>query len=269
VFKGEARITGPGRVEVAGQTMQTDRIISQPAVILNIPAISGLQEAGYWTNREATTLSALPASVAILGGGPVGVELGQLYAASVSGDAHPVGRSPRRSRGARTLEPPPGRAPRRQDRCPRRLPSRARPRRPARTDPYPRRRRTDHGRARHRRGRPGSTTSNSKPWESNPVRAASSWTGAAAPATAFGRSATPPALCRSPMSGCTRHASPPPNRRPGRPSRRHGDSTRRLLRPRNRRCRPDQCPGCRKRHRPRHRRDRAPRDDRPPVDLRT
>jgi dihydrolipoamide dehydrogenase len=42
-----------------------------------IPPISGLQEAGYWTNREATTLTAVPESVVILGGGPVGIELGQ------------------------------------------------------------------------------------------------------------------------------------------------------------------------------------------------
>jgi len=80
VFKGEARITGPGRVEVAGQTVQTDRIIIATGSDPHIPAIPGLQQAGYWTNREATTLSELPASVAILGGGPVGVELGQLYA---------------------------------------------------------------------------------------------------------------------------------------------------------------------------------------------
>jgi len=79
VFKGGARITGPGRVEVAGQTVQTDRIIIATGSDPRIPAIPGLQEAGYWTNREATTLSELPASVAILGGGPVGVELGQLY----------------------------------------------------------------------------------------------------------------------------------------------------------------------------------------------
>lgn len=35
------------------------------------------EEAGYRTNHEATTLSELPASVVVLGGGPVGIELGQ------------------------------------------------------------------------------------------------------------------------------------------------------------------------------------------------
>jgi len=43
-----------------------------------IPPIPGLAHAGYWTNREATTLNDIPESIVILGAGPVGIELGQL-----------------------------------------------------------------------------------------------------------------------------------------------------------------------------------------------
>ena len=43
----------------------------------SVPQIPGLAEAGFWTNREATTLNELPESVVVLGGGPVGIELGQ------------------------------------------------------------------------------------------------------------------------------------------------------------------------------------------------
>jgi pyruvate/2-oxoglutarate dehydrogenase complex dihydrolipoamide dehydrogenase (E3) component len=43
-----------------------------------IPPIEGLAEAGYWTNREATTFAQVPESVIVLGGGPVGIELAQL-----------------------------------------------------------------------------------------------------------------------------------------------------------------------------------------------
>jgi pyruvate/2-oxoglutarate dehydrogenase complex dihydrolipoamide dehydrogenase (E3) component len=77
VYKGEARIAGPGTVEVAGQTLTTERTVvasgSEPAV----PATDGLAETGFWTNREATGLAELPDSVVILGGGPVAVELAQ------------------------------------------------------------------------------------------------------------------------------------------------------------------------------------------------
>ncbi len=79
VFKGEARISGPGRVEVDGATLETDRIVVATGSDSMIPPIDGLEAAGYWTNREATTLKALPSSIVILGGGPVGVELGQFF----------------------------------------------------------------------------------------------------------------------------------------------------------------------------------------------
>jgi dihydrolipoamide dehydrogenase len=77
VFKGDARIDGPGRVAVDGHVLGTDRIIVATGSDARIPPIDGLVAAGYWTNREATTLTDIPQSVVILGGGPVGVELGQ------------------------------------------------------------------------------------------------------------------------------------------------------------------------------------------------
>ena len=80
VVKGHGRIAGPGRVDVDGRTLQTERIIVATGSDAAIPPIEGLEEAGYWTNREATTLTELPDSIIVLGGGPVGVELGQLYA---------------------------------------------------------------------------------------------------------------------------------------------------------------------------------------------
>jgi pyruvate/2-oxoglutarate dehydrogenase complex dihydrolipoamide dehydrogenase (E3) component len=77
VFKGDGRIDGPGRVTVAEQTLMTERIVVATGSDARIPQIDGLQQAGYWTNREATTLAQVPESIVILGGGPVGVELGQ------------------------------------------------------------------------------------------------------------------------------------------------------------------------------------------------
>ena len=77
VFKGAGRISGADQVEVEDRTLQTERIIVATGSDARIPPIEGLEDAGYWTNREATTLSEIPESIVILGGGPVGVELGQ------------------------------------------------------------------------------------------------------------------------------------------------------------------------------------------------
>jgi pyruvate/2-oxoglutarate dehydrogenase complex dihydrolipoamide dehydrogenase (E3) component len=80
VYRGEARITGQATVQAGDHTLSTERIVVATGSIPAIPPIQGLAEAGFWTNREATTLKELPASIVILGGGPVGVELGQMFA---------------------------------------------------------------------------------------------------------------------------------------------------------------------------------------------
>ena len=77
VYKSEARLAGPGRVELDGETLETERIVIATGSDASIPPVPGLEETGYWTNREATTLSELPERVLVLGGGPVGIELGQ------------------------------------------------------------------------------------------------------------------------------------------------------------------------------------------------
>ena len=78
VYKGAARLRGPGQVEVGETMLQAERVIVATGSITRVPPIPGLEHAGYWTNREATTLAHIPESVAIIGGGPVGVELAQM-----------------------------------------------------------------------------------------------------------------------------------------------------------------------------------------------
>lgn len=80
LFKGQARFVSPHEVEVDGQRLRADQIIIATGTIPTIPPIKGLKEAGYITNTEAVALPALPERLAILGGGPIGIEFSQIFA---------------------------------------------------------------------------------------------------------------------------------------------------------------------------------------------
>jgi pyruvate/2-oxoglutarate dehydrogenase complex dihydrolipoamide dehydrogenase (E3) component len=76
--RGEARIDGPNEVEIDGKLLQTERLVIATGSDPVIPPIDGLEDLDdVWTNREATSLNEVPRRVIVLGGGPVGVELGQ------------------------------------------------------------------------------------------------------------------------------------------------------------------------------------------------
>jgi len=67
-------------------TNKTKRTIKAKAFILctgslpTIPNIPGLEEAGYDTNRTVFEYKSLPKRMVVLGGGPIGCELGQVFA---------------------------------------------------------------------------------------------------------------------------------------------------------------------------------------------
>jgi dihydrolipoamide dehydrogenase len=75
--RGAGRLAGPGALEVDGGRYDAERIVISTGSDAVIPPIPGLRESGYWTNREVAALTAIPDSVVIVGGGPVGIELGQ------------------------------------------------------------------------------------------------------------------------------------------------------------------------------------------------
>lgn len=81
IFRGNARIEGRGKVAVAEETIETERIVLATGSEPVIPPIEGLRALeGLWTNREATGAKEVPERLIILGGGPVGVEIGQAFA---------------------------------------------------------------------------------------------------------------------------------------------------------------------------------------------
>lgn len=85
VLRGTARVTGPGSVEISRDGKLPKRLRAANLIVCVgsvpiIPDIEGLTEAGFWTNREATSTRELPRSIVILGAGPMGVEAAQLFA---------------------------------------------------------------------------------------------------------------------------------------------------------------------------------------------
>lgn len=78
VIKGAGRVAGPGRVEVDGRTLETERILIATGSTSSIPPIDGLDQIDYWTNREASAMHEVPGSAVVLGGGAVGTELTQI-----------------------------------------------------------------------------------------------------------------------------------------------------------------------------------------------
>jgi pyruvate/2-oxoglutarate dehydrogenase complex dihydrolipoamide dehydrogenase (E3) component len=79
LIRGQARVVRPGLVEVEGRELEYAHLVvatgSEPAV----PPIAGIEEAEYWTNREAVWADEPPKSLVVLGAGPVGCELAQYF----------------------------------------------------------------------------------------------------------------------------------------------------------------------------------------------
>jgi pyruvate/2-oxoglutarate dehydrogenase complex dihydrolipoamide dehydrogenase (E3) component len=80
VVRGTARIESPGRIDVDGRTIECDDLLVSTGSVPAMPPIEGLEDAGVWTSREATSASAVPESLLIVGAGAVGCELAQFYA---------------------------------------------------------------------------------------------------------------------------------------------------------------------------------------------
>jgi pyruvate/2-oxoglutarate dehydrogenase complex dihydrolipoamide dehydrogenase (E3) component len=91
-MRGAARLAGPGRVRVqptepGGRPTSSDAIDLVGAQVIlalgsssKMPPVPGIERITTWTNRDATATRQLPRSLMVLGGGPTGVELAQVFA---------------------------------------------------------------------------------------------------------------------------------------------------------------------------------------------
>jgi len=79
LVRGEARVARPGVIAVGEREIEYRDLVVATGSSPAVPAVDGLDDVDYWTNREAVWANAVPESVVVLGGGPVGVELTQLF----------------------------------------------------------------------------------------------------------------------------------------------------------------------------------------------
>jgi len=86
VHHGVGRLAGVGRVEVATADGETLAYTTRRGVVVNpgtrpaVPPVEGLAGTPYWTNRDAVRVTELPSSLVVVGGGPIGCELAQVFA---------------------------------------------------------------------------------------------------------------------------------------------------------------------------------------------
>ncbi|MFW0792070.1 dihydrolipoyl dehydrogenase family protein [Gordonia sp. CPCC 205333] len=78
LLRGHGRLDGPGAIAVDGKRYTATDIVIATGSDPLIPPVDGLAGLdGVWTNREATSMTAVPDHLLVLGGGAVGVEMAQ------------------------------------------------------------------------------------------------------------------------------------------------------------------------------------------------
>jgi pyruvate/2-oxoglutarate dehydrogenase complex dihydrolipoamide dehydrogenase (E3) component len=84
VYRGSGAITGRGRLairhEEVSHDIEADNVFVAVGSVSKVPPVEGIEAIPYWTNRDATLTRELPRTLLVLGGGPTGCELAQVYA---------------------------------------------------------------------------------------------------------------------------------------------------------------------------------------------
>jgi pyruvate/2-oxoglutarate dehydrogenase complex dihydrolipoamide dehydrogenase (E3) component len=80
LFFGTARFTGADTVDVDGMRLRFRKALIATGSRSMLPDIPGLAEAGFLTNETVFDLQVQPKSLLVIGGGPLGCELAQVFA---------------------------------------------------------------------------------------------------------------------------------------------------------------------------------------------
>jgi mercuric reductase len=79
IIRGRARFFGPGLLSVDGRQVTASRFLLATGASPAVPPVPGLAEAGYLTSTTAMDLDRVPASLVVVGGNYVGLEMAQLF----------------------------------------------------------------------------------------------------------------------------------------------------------------------------------------------
>ncbi|HEY2224796.1 NAD(P)/FAD-dependent oxidoreductase [Actinomycetospora sp.] len=84
LLRGHGRLAGERAVEVTHDDGTTTSVSARSVVVATgsvptSPPVDGIHDVAAWTNRDATQVKDVPASLLILGGGVVGVEMATAY----------------------------------------------------------------------------------------------------------------------------------------------------------------------------------------------
>lgn len=77
---GEAKILDPWTIEVKGRKLITRNIVIATGARPSIPSIPGIKEMPFVVSETLWKIRELPKRLLVLGGGPIGVEMGQAFA---------------------------------------------------------------------------------------------------------------------------------------------------------------------------------------------
>lgn len=79
VLFGSGSFSDPHTFEVNGEKLRARKFLVSTGSSPVVPPIPGLRDAGALTNESTLELKALPRSIVILGGGPIGIEFAQVF----------------------------------------------------------------------------------------------------------------------------------------------------------------------------------------------
>jgi pyruvate/2-oxoglutarate dehydrogenase complex dihydrolipoamide dehydrogenase (E3) component len=80
LIKEKAHFVSPHEIEAGGKIYSAAKFLIATGSKVFIPPITGIEDIGFLTFKEAINLTKLPASLLIFGAGPVGCELAQIFA---------------------------------------------------------------------------------------------------------------------------------------------------------------------------------------------